>query len=123
MTDMNKPVLFALVSTSGCGVHAVRPSPQGRVARQQMGYDEAVSRAHTYARQRGFRSALEKANLTDNGVWRVRLAVERPGQRGALRVDLDSYDRSVVRAQEDLRNVRNEQVHDASPMGPGRARW
>jgi hypothetical protein len=132
VVGMKTPVLlalFALVSTSGCVVHAVRPGhrlpppPAGRVVRHQMGYEEAVSRAHTYAQQRGFRSHVERAHLTGNGVWKVRLHVERPGQRGQLRLELDSYARTVVRAQERLKNVREQHVHGASPMGRGRGRW
>ena len=77
-----------------------------------MGYDEAVSRAIQFARSRGFASSVQNAHLTGNDLWKVKLAIARGGSRGQMHVELDAWNRNVVRSQEQIRYGDRDDDHD-----------
>ena len=115
MNKLVMVVLFALVSSTGCAVRMSRPGPSplpppppppARVV-HEMSYQEAVDRAVAYARDRGYWSEVEKAHRTGNGVWKVKLAVERADARGRLHIDFDAHTRKVIRAQEKVKYAKH----------------
>lgn len=109
-------LVLALTLVSGCVVRNVR----GPLRPGAMTYDEAVSRALSYAQSRGYQASIEHAELTGKAVWKVKLLIARPGANGKLWVDFDAYTREIVKSKEKLKGPKDrDDDHDDDHRGKG----
>src|SRR5438309_1246022 len=84
-------VLLPFVLSTGCFVRVVGPN--------RMGPDEAAQRGWNTCRNLGFTCQLAYQGEVGN-VWMLDYNAESPRRRGRMHIELNAWNRSVVRVQE-----------------------